>query len=288
MGISTEAVGIYRRLAEEAGCRCGSTPSTTTQCRTTWPSCRCSMAYKSELDRLMARLGPPASKGHFSVRGIKLYMDGALGSRGAALWEPYSDEPGQSGLLLAPPEHVEEMSRWAMLHGYQIATHAIGDRANQLVLDAYHHAGVKAELNLRFRVEHAQVLTATDLTRRRYQTLGVIASIQPTHATSDMAWAGARLGPARLSWPMPGSRCSTRVRTICAGSDFPVEEADPRLGLHAGGAARGSCRQARRRLCAQPAALGRRGDSRLHHAMQRTPALPKTSSVGSRSDGLGT
>src|SRR5262249_23185842 len=133
-----------------------------------------------------------------SLRGIKLYMDGALGSRGAALEEPYSDEPSQRGLLLTSPEHIEKMARWAMLHGYQIATHAIGDRGNHLVLDAYERAGVRAERGLRFRIEHAQVLLPADLRRRRFATLGVIASVQPTHATSDMVWAGARLGSERL------------------------------------------------------------------------------------------
>ncbi|MFO0573201.1 MAG: amidohydrolase [Polyangia bacterium] len=192
-----------------------------------------SLSYKAELDRLRDRLGPPESGSHFSLRGIKLYLDGALGSRGAALLAPYSDEPGHSGLLLVSPDHIEAMARWGALHGYQIATHAIGDRANTLVLDAYERAGVTASRNLRFRVEHAQVLNPDDLARRRYQKLGVLASVQPTHATSDMPWAEARLGKERLAYAYATRKLLSSGARICAGSDFPVEEADPRLGLHA-------------------------------------------------------
>lgn len=233
MGLSPAAVAVYRRLAEEDRLPVRVYAFHDDPIPHGLAQLPYSLAYKAELQHLSERLGPPESKGHFSIRGIKLYMDGALGSRGAALWEPYSDEPGQSGLLLCPPEHVEEMARWAMLHGYQVATHAIGDRANQLVLDAYEHAGVRADRNVRFRVEHAQVLTGSDLTRRRYQSLGVIASVQPTHATSDMEWAPARLGPTRLSLAYAWQSLLRSGARVCAGSDFPVEEADPRRGLHA-------------------------------------------------------
>jgi predicted amidohydrolase YtcJ len=233
MGISSEAAAVYRRLAEEGRLPLRVYAFHDDPIPHSLSELPHSLAYKAELDHLMTRLGPPTSKGHFSMRGIKLYMDGALGSRGAALWEPYSDDPKQSGLLLTSPDHIEMMARWAILHGYQIATHAIGDRANQLVLDAYEHAGVRAELNLRFRVEHAQVLNQSDLTGHRYQKLGVIASIQPTHATSDMAWAGERLGPARLKLAYAWQALLHSGASICGGSDFPVEEADPRRGLHA-------------------------------------------------------
>lgn len=233
MGISPAAVAVYRRLAEEDRLPIRVYAFHDDPMPHALAQLPYSLSYKAELQHLSERLGPPETKGHFSVRGIKLYMDGALGSRGAALWEPYSDDPGHSGLLLCPPEHVEEMARWALLHGYQLATHAIGDRANQLVLDAYEHAGVRADRNVRFRVEHAQVLTASDLTRRRYYSLGVIASVQPTHATSDMAWAPARLGPDRLKLAYAWQSLLHSGARVCAGSDFPVEEADPRKGLHA-------------------------------------------------------
>lgn len=192
-----------------------------------------SATYKQEVQRLNSRLGAPELSPMLTIRGIKLYMDGALGSRGAALAAPYSDENQTTGLQLAPPDHIEAMARWAAQNGYQIATHAIGDYANHLVLDAYEHAGVRAERNLRFRIEHAQVLLPADLTRRRFETLGVIASIQPTHATSDMPWAGLRLGPERLLTAYAWRSLLRSNARICAGSDFPVEDADPRLGLHA-------------------------------------------------------
>lgn len=233
MGLSPREIAVYRQLDEEGllpvrvfGFAEDPMPTQLAQ----FPH---SLSYKAELDRLRERLGAPESGSHFSLRGIKLYLDGALGSRGAALHQPYSDEPGHSGLLLVSPDHVEAMARWGALHGYQIATHAIGDRANTLVLDAYERAGVTAARDLRFRVEHAQVLSPEDLAHRRYQKLGVLASVQPTHATSDMAWAEARLGKERLAYAYAVRKLLSSGARVCAGSDFPVEEADPRLGLHA-------------------------------------------------------
>ena len=233
MGIGPAAVAVYRRLAEEDRLPLRVYAFHDDPIPHGLAQLPYSLAYKAELQRLSERLGPPETRGRFSLRGIKLYMDGALGSRGAALWEPYSDDANQRGLLLCPAEHIEEMARWALLHGYQVATHAIGDRANQLVLDAYERAGVRESRNARFRVEHAQVLTPSDLLRRRYQTLGVIASVQPTHATSDMEWAPARLGPTRLTSAYAWQSLLHSGARVCGGSDFPVEEADPRLGLHA-------------------------------------------------------
>jgi len=235
MGIGAEALAVYRQLAEEGRLPLRvfayhEDPMPTALAR--YPR---SSAYQAELQRLGQRLGPPETLGRFALRGIKLYMDGALGSRGAALMAPYSDEPSQSGLLLAPPEHIEEMARWAVLYGrgHQIATHAIGDRANHLVLTAYEKAGVRADRDLRFRIEHAQVIARPDLDRRRFQKLGVIASIQPSHATSDMPWAAARLGPERILQAYAWRSLLSSGARLCAGSDFPVEEADPRIGLHA-------------------------------------------------------
>lgn len=233
MGIGPEEAAVYRKLDEEGllpvrvfAFSDDPIPSALAQ----FPY---SLAYKAELEHAAERLGPPESGNHFSRRGIKLYLDGALGSRGAALLAPYNDDPGNSGLLLAPPEHIEAMARWGALHGYQIATHAIGDRANTLLLDAYERAGVTASRDLRFRVEHAQVLNPVDVERRRYQKLGVLASVQPTHATSDMAWAEARIGRERLGYAYAWRKLLASGARLCAGSDFPVEEADPRLGLHA-------------------------------------------------------
>ncbi len=233
MGVGPDELAVYRRLAQS-----GKLPlrvfaylaDPISSALVQFPR---SPAYQDEVKRLFMRLGPPETGPLFTLRGIKLFMDGALGSRGAALAAPYSDEPQTSGLQLCPPAHIEEMARLARLHGYQIATHAIGDLAIHQVLDAYEQAGVRAELNLRFRIEHAQVLLPTDIVRRRFSNLGVIASVQPSHATSDMEWAGARLGAERLSNAYAWRTLLQTGTRICAGSDFPVEEADPRLILHA-------------------------------------------------------
>ncbi len=235
MGASPDEISVYRQLAEEGRLPLRvyayhEDPMPAALAR--YPH---SSAYQAELLRLGARLGPPETQGRFALRGIKLYLDGALGSRGAALFAPYSDEPNHKGLLLIPPEHVQEMARWAVLYGrgHQIATHAIGDRANHLVLSAYEAAGVRADRDLRFRIEHAQVLFRSDLEKRRFQKLGVIASIQPSHATSDMPWAEKRLGPERILGAYAYRSLLLSGARLAAGSDFPVEEADPRLGLHA-------------------------------------------------------
>lgn len=241
MGLSQEAVAAYRELARAGslplrvyGYAADPIPAALAQ----QPE---SAAYKAALGAIPEQLGPPddadrhggdRAADRFQLRGIKLFMDGAMGSRGAALLRPYADEPGGAGLLLAAPGHIEAMARLGIAHGYQIATHAIGDRANRLVLDAYERAGVRPERDLRFRVEHAQIVDPAD--QGRFAALGVIASMQPTHATSDMAWAEARLGRERLqaggyAWRsllQQGAR-------LCGGSDFPVEEPSPLLGLHA-------------------------------------------------------
>jgi predicted amidohydrolase YtcJ len=147
---------------------------------------------------------------HLAVRAVKLYADGALGSRGAALLEPYSDEPGTSGLLVTPPEELYAETLAASKTGFQTAIHAIGDRANRIVLDIFERVQreVPASRALRMRVEHAQILDAAEVPR--FAALGVIASMQPTHATSDMPWAPTA----------SASRESTRAPT-CGRSSSP-------------------------------------------------------------------
>ena len=150
----------------------------------------------------MRALGRPEvglGGGMLTIRAVKLYADGALGSRGAALLEPYSDDPGNSGLLVTPPDEILEAARFALAHGFQAATHAIGDRANRVVLDAYEkalaeHPEVK---DPRFRIEHAQILDAADIPR--FGRLGVLAAMQGIHCPSDRPWAPMRLGDARVS-----------------------------------------------------------------------------------------
>src|SRR5882724_372112 len=166
-----------------------------------------------------------------TVRGVKMYADGALGSRGAALLAPYSDDPGNSGLLVTPEAHMEEVARQALAHGFQVGIHAIGDRGNQTALNAMEKALGGPKPEARFRLEHAQVMTLDDI--RRLGRLGVIASMQPTHATSDMPWAGDRVGEKRLAGAYAWRKVKNAGGRLALGSDFPVESDDPRLGLYA-------------------------------------------------------
>lgn len=176
--------------------------------------------------------GPAADPaGRWTLRGVKLYADGALGSRGAALVEPYSDDPGNLGLLTASGDHLRDVAERALASGFQVAVHAIGDRGNLVALDALEAALGGPRPGARFRVEHAQVMRLADL--ERMARLGVIASMQPTHATSDMPWAGARVGERRLAGAYAWRKVLDAGGRLALGSDFPVESADPRLGLYA-------------------------------------------------------
>jgi predicted amidohydrolase YtcJ len=170
--------------------------------------------------------------GHLWIRAVKMFADGALGSRGAALLSPYSDDPGNTGLLVSTPEHLHDVAVRALRAGFQIATHAIGDRANRLVLDTYEAALKEVPTpDHRFRIEHAQVVDQADLPR--FAELDVIPSMQAVHATSDMYWAEARLGSPRIlaayAWR---SLLNTGV-IIPNGSDLPVERVNPLYSFHA-------------------------------------------------------
>jgi predicted amidohydrolase YtcJ len=170
--------------------------------------------------------------GRLQMRAVKLYVDGALGSRGAALIEDYSDDAGNDGLLLMTPDQLVDTAARAKGCGVQVATHAIGDRGNRVVLDAFEQVlGRDAGTDHRWRVEHAQILTAADIPR--VAALGVVASMQPTHATSDMPWAADRVGPDRIQWAYAWRKLRDAGARLALGSDFPVESVDPRLGLHA-------------------------------------------------------
>jgi hypothetical protein len=167
------------------------------------------------------------------VRGVKLYMDGALGSRGAALLAPYADAEG-TGLLVTPVATIEKVLGEARVSGAQIAIHAIGDRGNRLVLDAYEKAfaGDPAALKAaRWRVEHAQILAPDDLPR--FSKLGVIASMQPSHAIGDLYFAPARLGPNRLKGAYAWESLLKSGAHVAAGSDAPVEKGDPLVEFYA-------------------------------------------------------
>jgi predicted amidohydrolase YtcJ len=170
--------------------------------------------------------------GHLWIRAIKLYADGALGSRGAALLAPYSDDPGNSGLLVSRPEHIRAWAETALRLGFQVNVHAIGDRGNRIVLDAFDSALKKIpKADHRFRIEHAQVLSPQDIPR--FAKLGVIPSMQATHQTSDMRWAEARVGPQRIRGAYAWRSLLNTGVVIPNGTDFPVEEVNPLLTFHA-------------------------------------------------------
>ncbi len=172
--------------------------------------------------------------GFLTLRAVKLYADGAMGSRGAALLEPYDDDPSNSGLLVTPPEAILEAARWALPRGFQVATHAIGDRANRIVLDQYETAfrefpGVKDH---RFRVEHAQLLDEAEIPR--FGKLHVIASMQGIHAPSDRPWAPARVGMARVTEGLYVWRKLWQAGArIVNGTDAPVEDLSPIQNFYA-------------------------------------------------------
>jgi predicted amidohydrolase YtcJ len=167
--------------------------------------------------------------GRLTVRAVKLYADGALGSRGAALLAPYSDDPGNSGLMVSRPEHLQDVARRGRAAGFQVNTHAIGDRGVRESIDAYANAGVTAKD--RFRIEHLQVISPGDVPRLSRH--GIIASMQPTHATSDMYWAEARVGPERVRGAYAWRTILQSGGRLALGSDFPVEDVNPFFGIYA-------------------------------------------------------
>jgi predicted amidohydrolase YtcJ len=195
---------------------------------------------------------------HFTQRTIKVVFDGALGSRGAALLKPYSDAPDTSGYLTQKESDVQPMLEEALRKGVQVETHAIGDRANRVILDLYEKAATTvnggrssatpspknatpgvAELrppsktlaDARWRVEHAQILDAADLPR--FAKLGVIASMQPSHAISDLFFAPSRLGNERLAGAYAWQSLLKSGAVICGGSDAPVERGEPMIEFYA-------------------------------------------------------
>ncbi|CAB4417656.1 unnamed protein product [Rhizophagus irregularis] len=192
--------------------------------------------------------------GRLTVRSVKFFMDGALGSWGAALLEPYSDDPTKQGLLISDPTLLPPVIKKWIDKGFQVNTHCIGDKANQLIINAYEKAFreyvlsqngdkklTEQEVNdemkklaekVRFRIEHAQILTLEDI--KRIGKLNIIPSMQPTHATTDMAYAEQRLGSERIkgayAWR---SLIEAGVKAFPLSSDFPVESVNPFLGIYA-------------------------------------------------------
>jgi len=184
--------------------------------------------------RTLSKDGPLIGYGQdrLTVRSVKLFADGALGSRGAAMLAPYSDKPDQHGLLFMSDAEMERKIQMALGAGYQVNVHAIGDAANRQVLDGF-EAAYKAVggRELRNRIEHAQVVAPADIPR--FKQLNLIASMQPTHATSDKNMALDRIGPERLKGAYVWRTFLAQGTRIAAGSDFPVESDNPFFGLHA-------------------------------------------------------
>jgi predicted amidohydrolase YtcJ len=220
MGIGREADAIYRALVSE-----GALPLRV-------------HAYADEAwlaaDHTEARGGPdaPTPGARYLLRGVKIYADGALGSRGAAMLADYDDRPGHRGLLQHDAEQLGMLARRCFAGGWQPATHAIGDAANRAVLAAYRVALAEARrVDVRPRIEHCQIVAPEDIAV--FAELGVIASMQPTHATSDMPWVPDRVGAARLPGAYAWRRFLDAGVPLAFGSDFPVERVDPIFGIHA-------------------------------------------------------
>jgi len=159
-----------------------------------------------------------------NVRSFKVYADGALGSRGACLLQPYNDKPGWSGFLLSPANHFDSVAAVIYKLGFQMCTHAIGDSGNRVILQTYARQ-LKGKNDLRWRIEHAQVINQNDF--RLFGENNIIPSVQPTHATSDMYWAASRLGPERIKGAYAYNDLLKQNGWLPLGTDFPVEDISP-------------------------------------------------------------
>lgn len=216
-GVEPEAWALYRRFAEEG--------------RLT--ARIYGMAAGAEA---LDRIAPDGAIGwsfgdRLAMRAVKLYADGALGSRGAALKAPYSDDPHNKGLRFLDDAALRALVGRIAGRGFQVNVHAIGDAANSQVLNSFAALDAASRERLRHRIEHAQVVDPAELPR--FAQLRVIASVQPTHATSDKAMAEDRIGPQRLTGAYAWRTLLQSGARIAAGSDFPVEPASPFFGLHA-------------------------------------------------------
>ncbi len=183
----------------------------------------------AHLERLSTHPGP--RHGNFQMRGVKFFADGALGSRGARLYADYDDAPGTRGLWVTDPDVLARSVEVAVAHDWQVAIHAIGDAGVGSVLDAYLAAEAKHPGERRLRVEHLQILAPDDLPR--LVKSHAIASMQPTHATSDMPWAEQRIGPKRILGAYAWRTVLDAGVPLAFGSDFPVEQVNPLLGIYA-------------------------------------------------------
>ena len=217
-GVAPEGIAVYEELAKEG--------------RYSLRNYVMVRSSDSVLDAFMQR-GPQKAlyDGRLWIRAIKLVADGALGSRGAALLEPYSDDPGNTGLITTPPERIRSVAVRALKAGFQVNVHAIGDRANRIVLDQFEAALREVPTaDHRFRIEHAQILRYQDIPR--FAELDVIPSMQGSHQTSDMYWVPNRLGWARAQGAYAWRSLLNTGVVIPNGSDFPVEAVNPLISFH--------------------------------------------------------
>jgi predicted amidohydrolase YtcJ len=217
-GVAPEGIAVYEDLAKEG--------------RYNLRNYVMVRSSDSVLDAFMRR-GPQNGLhgGRLWIRAIKITADGALGSRGAALLEPYSDDPGNTGLITTPPERIKSVAVRALRAGFQVNVHAIGDRANRMVLDQFEAALREVPTaDHRFRIEHAQILRYQDIPR--FAELDVIPSMQGSHQTSDMYWVPNRLGWARAQGAYAWRSLLNTGVVIPNGSDFPVEAVNPLISFH--------------------------------------------------------
>jgi predicted amidohydrolase YtcJ len=218
-GVGPEGIAVYEELAREG--------------RYSLRNYVMIRATDSVLDAFMRR-GPQKGlyDGRIWLRAIKITADGALGSRGAALLEPYSDDPGNTGLITTPAERIKSVAVRALRAGFQVNVHAIGDRANRIVLDQFEAALREVPTaDHRFRIEHAQILRYQDMPR--FAELDVIPSMQGSHQTSDMYWVPNRIGWARAQGAYAWRSLLNTGVVIPNGSDFPVEAVNPLISFHA-------------------------------------------------------
>ena len=171
----------------------------------------------------------PVLTDQLTVSSFKVYADGALGSRGACLVQPYADKPKETGFLLATEKEYRALAKELAASKFQMNTHAIGDSANRIILNIYGEA-LKGQQDRRWRIEHAQIVTPADMPK--FGQFGIVPSVQPTHATSDMYWAGERLGAARLKTAYAYAELLKQYGQLALGSDFPVEAINPLFGFH--------------------------------------------------------
>jgi len=218
-GVTLDTVALYKELLAEGGMPVRA-----------YVMLRGPAEFLENAERLQPEIG--LGEGRLTVRSIKVVADGALGSRGALLLEPYADEPSTRGLLTVDRDAFARLLDAAVKRGFQVNTHAIGDAANRFVLDSYEKAfAARSGARYRFRIEHAQVLAPADVPR--FEALGVIPSMQSTHCTSDMYWAEARLGPQRANGAYLWKALLKRGLSIAGGSDAPVEKIAVLPGLYA-------------------------------------------------------